>query len=80
MKISSVFASTAILPILMGMAQLAPAAAATPTPTQLRLLFGDHSANVQTVDCRGYVHTHRRCTLWRAGVCRRWVSYTHRCG
>ncbi|MFM1814072.1 MAG: hypothetical protein RLZ98_767 [Pseudomonadota bacterium] len=80
MKVSTVLASAAILPIMIGMAQLAPAAAAAPAPTQLKFLFGNQNANVQTVHCRRFVHVHRRCTLWRGGVCRRWIKYTHRCG
>lgn len=80
MKTSTVLASAAIIPIMMGMAQPAPAAAAAPAPTQLKLLLGDQRAQVQTVHCRSFVHVHRRCTLWRAGVCRRWVKYYHRCG
>lgn len=80
MKVSTVLASAFILPIMMGMAQLPPAAAAVPAPTQLKLLLGDQRAQVQSVHCRRYIHVHRRCTVWTGGVCRRWVSYTHRCG
>lgn len=80
MKVSKLVASTTILLIMMGMAHLSAAAAAAPAPAQLKLLFGDQSTNLQTVHCRRFVHVHRRCTLWRGGICRRWVRYTHRCG
>lgn len=80
MKTATYFASAAILPIMMGMATLVPASATPASPTQLKLLAGNQSANVQTVHCRRFVHVHRRCVVWRAGVCRRWVKYRHRCG
>lgn len=82
MKALKVLASATLLPMVVGMAHLTPAAAApTLAPTyQFKLLFGDQNATVQTVRCRRYIHVHRRCTLWRGGICRRWVSYTHRCG
>lgn len=80
MKTATYFASTAILPIMMGMASLASASAAPASPTQLKLLLGDQGAQVQTVHCRRFVHVHRRCVKWRAGVCQKWVKYRHRCG
>jgi hypothetical protein len=80
MRTSRVLASAAILPLIMGMAHLAPASAAPVSAAQLKLLAGNQSANVQSVHCRRFVHVHRRCVVWRAGVCRRWVKYRHRCG
>lgn len=79
MKMSSAWVSAAILPIIMGLAQLAPASAALISAAPFKFLVGDQSARVQMVHCRHFVHVHRRCTLWSAGICRRWVRYTHRC-
>lgn len=80
MSVPTIAASATILPIILGMALLTPAVAVPASPTQSKLIAGDQSATVQTVDCRRYVHAHRRCTVWAGGVCRRWVTYTHRCG
>ncbi|MGF1651660.1 MAG: hypothetical protein ACFCUN_14550 [Hyphomicrobiaceae bacterium] len=80
MKVSKLLASATILTLMMGMASLAPASAASASPTQLKLLSGDQKSQVQKVHCRRFPHTHRRCTSWQGGVCIRWVSYTHRCG
>lgn len=67
-------------PIIVGFASIAPAVAAPAAPTLLKLHTISQSKKVQKVHCRRVRHTHRRCTLWRGGVCRRWVQYTHRCG
>lgn len=79
---ASKFAAGVILPFLVlaqaSSADAAPASAAA--AGQLGLLIGAQAATVQTVHCRTFVHVHRRCTLWRGGVCRRWVKYRHRCG
>lgn len=82
MTVSKVLVSTTILSVMIGMAHLSPAtaAAAAPAPAQIKLLFGDQGANLQTVHCRRFLHTHRRCAVWAGGYCRRWVRYTHRCG
>ncbi len=80
MRVPTVAAFALILPIIMGMALPTPAVAVPASPTQYKLIAGDQSATVQKVDCRRYVHTHRRCTVWQGGACRRWVTYTHRCG
>lgn len=69
-----------ILPFVMGITHLAPAVAAPAITTQFKLIASGENSQMQTVDCRRYVHSHRRCTLWAGGVCRRWVRYTHRCG
>ena len=80
MKVSKVLAFMTLLPIMTGMAHVAPADAAPAPPTQLKKIAGGQSPKVQTVHCRRYVHVHRRCVVWRGGVCRRWVRYRHRCG
>lgn len=77
---SKALVSTTILTVMMGIASLAPASAVSAPQTPLTPLIGAESGKVQTVHCRAFLHTHRRCTLRRLGVCRRWVSYTHRCG
>lgn len=68
-----------LLPI-MGIAQVAPAGAVSASPAQIAPLTGSQSTTMQTVHCRRYFHTHRRCLVWRYGVCHRWVTYRHRCG
>lgn len=80
MKAYKVLAVASILPFMMGIAHLAPASATPAIATQSKLIAGGQNSQVQTVDCRSYVHVHRRCTLWRGGVCRRWIKFTHRCG
>jgi len=80
MKSHNVSVSAVLVSIILGMGALAPAGAAAISPAKLKLLTGNQSAKVQTVHCRRFVHVHRRCVAWRAGVCRRWVRYRHRCG
>lgn len=82
MKSIKVLTSATLLAIVSSMSHLALAAVAAPalTPPQLNLLIGNENANIQTVHCRRFVHVHRRCVVWRGGVCRRWVRYRHRCG
>lgn len=80
MKTLKVLASASLLPIVLGMAAVAPAGAAPASPAQLKLLTWNQSVKLQTVHCRRFIHVHRRCVLWRGGICRRWVRYRHRCG
>jgi len=80
MKAFRSIACLALLLPIMGIAQVAPAGAVPAAPVQIAPLTSSKSTNLQTVDCRRYVHTHRRCTLWSGSFCRRWVTYTHRCG
>lgn len=68
-----------LLPI-MGIAHVAPAGAVPASPVQIAPIISSQGPTLQTVDCRRHVHTHRRCTLRRGGICRRWITYTHRCG
>ena len=70
---------TLLLPII-GIAQAVPARAVPASAVEMTPLISSQSTKLQKVDCRRYVHTHRRCTLWRGGYCQRWVTYTHRCG
>ena len=80
MKASRLLAAIAMIPIMIGSTHIA---AAGPVPLSLNkfeLLKSSQNAKLKTVHCRRFVHVHRRCTLWRGGVCRRWVSYRHRCG
>ena len=59
-------------PLLASAAPLPLAGAGVPVKSE--------AATLQLIHCRVYLHSHRRCTAWRAGVCRRWVTYRHRCG
>ncbi len=79
MKVAKLLASAHILTVMIGTASVASASAASVSPTQLELLLGGQSTQVQKIDCRRYIHAHRRCTVWAGGVWRRWVTYTHRC-
>lgn len=77
----NVFRSLACLvvaPIIVGTVLAAPASASLAMPHFGRLT-SNQGPQLQTVDCRQVAHAHRRCTLWAGGVCRRWVTYTHRC-
>lgn len=73
-------ACLALLLPLMGIAQSAPAGAVPAAPVQITPLTRAKTTTLRTVDCRRYVHTHRRCMLWSSGYCRRWVTYSHVCG
>ena len=79
MKADCFKALLVVAPILIG-AAVTPASAVPATWSPLELLKSTKSTSVQPVHCLRVRHTHRRCTLWRNGVCRRWVKYTHRCG
>lgn len=77
------FRSAACLALLLpitGIAQVAPAGAVPASPVQTAPLTSAQGTTLQTVHCRRFVHTHRRCTVWRGGYRHRWVSYRHRCG
>ncbi|MEM7748592.1 MAG: hypothetical protein AAF346_10100 [Pseudomonadota bacterium] len=80
MNTSKFIAIAAAAPMVIGVALTAPAVAAPFAASKLQLLTTSPKAQVQDVHCRRFVHAHRRCTLWRGGVCRRWVTYRHRCG
>ncbi len=76
---ASTLAPAVIVPFMLA-AQLSLADAAPVFSPQLSLFVGTPVATVQTVHCRQFVHVHRRCVVWRGGICRQWVRYQHRCG
>lgn len=80
MNTTNMLALAITAPLMIGLALSAPAVAAPLAPAKLDVLTKGPKAQLQPVHCRRFVHVHRRCTLWRGGVCRRWVTYRHRCG
>ena len=80
MKAFRAAACLALLIPIIGISQVAPAGAVPASPLQITPLTSSQSTTVQTVHCRRYLHTHRICTLWSGGYCRRWIRYSHRCG
>jgi hypothetical protein len=57
------------------------ATAATPGASNLSTILPSLSPSlVESVHCRRFVHTHRRCIRWRGGACRSWRVVRHRCG
>lgn len=79
MSVFRLLASLAVAPIMVGTALTVPAGAALTVP-HFERLTSHQRPQAQSVDCRQVAHVHRRCTLWAGGACRRWVTYTHRCG
>ena len=80
MRVWQSFAFLAAASFMLGMGNLVPAEASPLPPPKANFFTMQNGEKLQTVHCRRYLHTHRRCTLWRRGVCRRSVTFRHRCG